>query len=215
MPAKTKPTDAREAAARAALDLAADGDFSQLRLSDIAARAGIELTELHPMTNADGLLPDIDRLFDRAMSSEAADADDTPRERLFDVIMRRFEAMEEHRPGVESIHDHISASPLRIGAVMLRRVQTARWALVCAGLETEGDLISEPARELGLARVIRKAESAWRGEESADFARTMAALDKGLRDWEEKLKWFRNPFDRRKRDEHENAEPGSEQGSAS
>lgn len=193
--ARSRETDPREAAARAALDLAAGARWSDLRLSDIATAAKVSLTDLYPMTGADALVPEAERLFDRAMSAEAASKDDTPRERLFDVIMRRFEAMEDHRPGCESLLAHVLDSPVRRTAALIRRGETARWALVCAGLEGGEGPLSDRARQLGLALVIQQTESAWRKETSGDFALTMAKLDKGLRELDERMETLRNPLD--------------------
>lgn len=45
-------------------------------------------------------------------------------------------------------------------------------------------------KTLAVANVIRETEKAWRKETSNDFALTMAALDKALRDAEERMGWL-------------------------
>lgn len=198
-----KDPDPRQRAAEAALELAADRRWSDITLTDIATSSGLNLADLYPMTSADGLIPEIERRFDRAMSAEGVDASDLDREKLFDVIMLRFEAMEAHREGTLSLFHHLMDSPVRRAAALYRRRDTARWAMVSAGLEEResspfGPLLGQ-ATEASLAWVIWQAEKAWMEDHDKDFARTMAKLDKGLRDWESRLDRLKNPFGMGKR----------------
>jgi hypothetical protein len=192
----TFPAD-HETAARAALTLAAGTRWRDLTLAQVCEAAGLTLTALYPMASPDCLIPLIDARFDRAMSGGRVEAEAVVRERLFDVIMRRFEAMETERSGVMSMLAHVAASPARQAAAFLRRQDSARWALACAGAEREGSVWLAPARRVGLALVMMQTEQAWLTEESADFSRTMQRLDKGLRDGEERLSTLRNPFSMR------------------
>ena len=187
-------TDPRQRAAATAIELAAERPFRDITLSDICAASGLALSDLYPMTGVDALLPEIDRLLDRAMSAEAVEHAASARDALFDVIMLRFDAMEERRGGLASTLAHVNASPLRRAAALFRRRETARWALVCARLEADGPAILDPAREAGLAFVIWQAETAWRNEDGSDLARTMAALDKGLRSWDRRMAQASRPF---------------------
>lgn len=186
--------DALRRAADAALELAANRRWRDLSLGEVAAAAGLTLTDLYPLAGVDDLVATIEHGFDHALSAGAPEADAPPRERLFDVLMLRFEAMEARRAGVMSLMAHVDASPLRRAQAMRRRAETARWALVSAGLDARTRPLMEPARILGLAWVIRQAERAWLGEESADFSRTMARLDAGLREWEERLDRMADPL---------------------
>ena len=115
--------------------------------------------------------------------------DDPPRERLFDVIMLRFEKMEEHRAGLLSLQHWRERNPARLAALAKARVKTARWALASAGLDAQGDL-PMGLRAAGLAWILARTERAWRKEQSADFSRTMAELDKQLREADERAGWI-------------------------
>jgi hypothetical protein len=188
----------REKAALAALELAADRRWSDITLSDVATASGLSLSDLYPMTGAETLIPEIERHFDRAMSAEGVEAGELDREKLFDVIMLRFEAMEARRAGTVAMLSHIEASPVRRASALYRRRDTARWALVSAGLEASDDPLLGPligqAAEVSLAWTIWQAEKAWMEDTDKDFARTMAKLDKGLREWESRLDRLKNPF---------------------
>jgi len=189
----------REKAALAALHLAADRRWSDITLSDVATASGLSLSDLYPMTGVEALIPEIERHFDRAMSAEGVGSGDLDREKLFDVIMLRFEAMEAHRAGSVSMLSYIDANPVRRASALYRRRNTARWALVSAVLEASDNPLLSQAAEVSLAWTIWQAEQAWMEDTDKDFARTMAKLDKGLRDWESRLDRLKNPFGMGKR----------------
>jgi hypothetical protein len=170
----------------AALEFAATKPWADLTLSGIAEAAGIGLSEFHAIAGKDELASHADLYFDRFMSEEGVSPDESPRERLFDVIMLRFEAMEEHRAGLVSLMTYRDRTPSLLLTLPLARKRTADWALVSAGLDNRS---GAPAglKAVAIAFVIDKAERAWRKETSGDFALTMAALDKGLRDAEDRM----------------------------
>lgn len=197
-----------EMGVRAALRLAAETHWGDLTLSAIAEEAGIALEQFHGITSKDSIADAVERYFDRAMSEGSFDSEDTPRTRLFDVIMMRFEAMEEYRPGLLSLMKWRQSQPARLLALIGARQSSADWALVCAGLDrSEG--LPKPVKTTAIAWCIAQAEIAWRKEDSADLSRTMAKLDGELRKMEERAGWITG---RRRRkdaaDEAAAAEPG-------
>ncbi|MEQ3651165.1 hypothetical protein [Hyphomonas sp.] len=171
----------------AALGLAADTPWADLTLADIAGAVGINLSEFHGLAGKDDLAAHADPYFDKAMSEEGVSRDESPRERLFDVIMLRFEAMEAHRAGLMSLMTYRDRTPSLLLTLPLARKRSADWALVSAGLDNRS---GAPAglKSVAIGYVIAKAERAWRKEISGDFALTMAALDRGLRDAEDRMK---------------------------
>ena len=172
----------------AALDLAATKPWSELTLGEIAAKAGLTLNDFHGVATRDTLADAIDAYFDRAMSAEETARDDLPRERLFDVIMLRFEAMEDYRDGLKSLLRYREIQPSILVRLPVARAASARWALASAGLDDDsGAPLS--LKVLAIAFVIARTERAWRKETSGDFALTMAALDKSLRAAEERMGW--------------------------
>ena len=186
-------TDLIIKAFEAALDLAQNGQDSRawasLTLIEIANHANIKMADLYNIADKDTLTDTLEGWADCAMSAEAADMDDTPRERLFDVIMYRFEHMEPHRLAILSLMKARETYPARLAALLKARRKSARWALACAGLDT-GTPAIKTARAFGIAWVIAKTERAWRKDESGDFARTMATLDAELTSAQERFKRF-------------------------
>ena len=84
----------------AALKLAETEKWGDLTLAAIASEAGLSLADFHTHADKDALSAAVERRFDAAMSEGSIDAEETARTRLFDVIMMRFEAMEEVRDGL-------------------------------------------------------------------------------------------------------------------
>lgn len=185
--AKAKETVIRKGV-EAALKLAGENPWGELTLANIAKEAGLELSEFHGVADKADIALAIEPWLDKAMSSEGADMEDAPRERLFDVIMLRFEEMENYRAGLLSLRHWREQNPSRLARLAKARGQTARWALTCAGLDGK-DTLPMGLRAAGLAWVISRSERAWRKEDSADFSRTMAELDRQLRTAEERVGW--------------------------
>lgn len=174
---------------KAALKLAEMTPWAELTLTDIAAEAGLELSDFHGVADKADLAAAVEPILDKAMSAEPVDMEDPPRERLFDIIMLRFEEMEKHRAGLLSLHHWRERNPRRLAKLGKARLETARWALACAGLDGQGDL-PMGLRAAGLAWTMARTERAWRKEDSADFSRTMAELDKQLRAADERIGWL-------------------------
>lgn len=175
-----------ETGLRAALELAASRAWSDIAMADIAAQAKRPLSDFHGAASREDLVEALDAHFDRAMSAEGVPAETSPRERLFDVIMLRFEAMEPYRAGITEISKFRETSLYHLLRLPNHRLASAAWALASAGLDNDAGAPASLKR-VAVSRVIAQAERAWRRETSGDFALTMAALDKGLRSAEERL----------------------------
>ncbi len=181
--------DVCRAGIRAALELGAEQDWSGITLAAIAEKAELSLADFHGVADKAALSAAVEPWFDEAMSAENIDMSDTPHERLFDVLMLRFEAMEPYRAGLLSLIKWRQQSPARLAELLKARHQTARWALTCAGLDGSADL-PFTAKVLNTVWVLIRSERAWRKEESADFSRTMARLDAELRSTDERMQWL-------------------------
>jgi AcrR family transcriptional regulator len=181
-------SDVIEKGLKAGLSLAAEAEWDELTLAEIAEAAGLSLSDFHKVATKDTLVDAAEGWFDKSMSAETADMEDGPQERLFDVIMLRFEAMEPYRAGMTALMKYRERSPARLAALLKARSESARWALVCAGLDTaSGAPLS--LKTLAIAWVIGQTERSWRKDEDADFARTMATLDKELKGAEDRMGW--------------------------
>ena len=179
----TDPTLRRDLA-RAALALAAGGAWKEVTLAKLAAAVGRPLAELYGATLWEAV-DCAEEAFDRAIAEgvDKLDPKQSVRDRLFELIMRRFEAMEPHRAAVLAMEQGVDRDPTLLASQHQRHVRCARWVLALAGLEADG--MTGQARAQGLGVIIGQARAAWRGDEAGDFAKTMASLDKNLRRAEE------------------------------
>ena len=112
------------------------------------------------------------------------DADAPSRDRLFDVVMVRFDAMQDRRASWASILEADAHEPTAALARAARRIRTSAWALEAVGISTAS--LQATARIMGLARRLRKVEALWLTDD-ADLSKTMAGLDQTLRESEQWL----------------------------
>ena len=173
----------------AALKLAETEKWSALTLAAIAEEAGLSLAEFHTHADKETLSAAVEPSFDAGMSEGSFDPEETARTRLFDVIMMRFERMEDVRDGAMSFLRWRDRSVDGLTLRFKNRTATAKWALACAGLDG-ASRIPRGVQVTALAWVIAQAERAWRQETSADLSRTMAALDAELIKLEERMEWL-------------------------
>lgn len=101
-----------------------------------------------------------------------------PREKLFDLVMGRLDALQAHRAGVlalmEALRRRPGASLMLYGATL----RSMRWLLEAAGIPASG--VVGQLRVHGMGAVWAYVLRAWVQDESADMAATMAALDRAL-----------------------------------
>jgi hypothetical protein len=169
--------------ARAALTLAAVKPWREVTLTQLANAAERPLPQLYGASLGEAV-DCVEEAFDRAIADKAElNSDQSVRDRLFELIMSRFEAMEPHRAAVLAMEAGADRDPTLMAAQHQRHVRCARWVLALAGLEADG--MTGQARAQGLGVIIGQARAAWRGDDAGDYAKTMASLDRNLRRAEE------------------------------
>jgi ubiquinone biosynthesis protein COQ9 len=100
------------------------------------------------------------------------------KDRLFDMIMRRFDVLQAHRAGVLAVLDAAALDPalgLFLGRLSARSMA---WMLEGAGVSAAG--LRGQLRAKGLLAVWLWAVRAWREDESVDLSATMTATDTAL-----------------------------------
>ncbi len=102
----------------------------------------------------------------------------TPRERLFDILMNRYEALQAHRPGVMALLATLPADPATALLLTAATLSSMRWLLEAAGVPATG--LTGMLRINGLLALWLYGLRAWERDESADLSGTMAAVDRGL-----------------------------------
>ncbi|MDP6706954.1 MAG: helix-turn-helix domain-containing protein [Alphaproteobacteria bacterium] len=165
----------------AALRLAALQGWTATTMAEIAAEAGVTLAEARrAFASKEALLAAFFKRLDAAMLEGLEPGGDEPvRDRLFDVIMRRFDAMAPYKDGIRAVVRDLVRQPPVLACVAAGPVRRSlEWMLTGAGVDSWGPL--QPLQLKGLGLVYLAALRAWFRDDSADLAATMAALDKGL-----------------------------------
>jgi ubiquinone biosynthesis protein COQ9 len=166
----------------AALRLAATNGWTGLSLSQIAQGAGIGLAEFRKeFSSKADILAAYTRMVDDAVLVKAGAADPalSPRDRLFDVLMTRFELMAPQKPGLRRIASDLRARPREGVAQLGVAARSIYWMLAAAGVNAEGGRAA--LRVPGVMSIYARAFDIWLEDDDAGLARTMAALDSRLR----------------------------------
>ncbi|GJE11554.1 MULTISPECIES: TetR/AcrR family transcriptional regulator [Methylobacterium] len=181
-PAKPSP---REAAVEALMRLAAEQPWSDIEISDIAREAGLSLAELRDLFPSKGaVLGGLTRIIDRkVLEGDLEGLEEEPtRERLFDVLMRRLDAMEPYKPALRRIAYALRGEPLSMLAMNGVMLNSHRYMLAAAGIDTEGPL--GQLKLQGVVIAFARVTQVWLDDDDPALARTMARLDKEIRNGE-------------------------------
>ena len=211
----------RENIIAAFMALLAEKPFDQIGFGDISAHAGVSLSVARTEFGSTlAILAAHSKALDRQVLADAdADmADEPPRERLFDVLMRRIEIMGPHREAMRSLMRSASRNPPLAFALNGLAVRSQTWMLTAANINAAGPrgLI----RAQGLAMMFASVLRTWVDDEDEGLARTLAALDRALargQRWSGMLDDLcrfapgrcRSRFRRRQRDEDSGEEPAA------
>jgi ubiquinone biosynthesis protein COQ9 len=167
----------REAAA-ALMRVAAREGWAGTTMAAVAAEAGCGLAPLRARYGSrEALLIRFGTLADAAAVADPV-IGDTPRERLFDVLMRRFDALSPHRAGVLAVARAAPSDPCLVALGAAAGLRSMGWMLEAAAIPASG--IAGRLRAKALLAVWLGAFRAWARDESADLSATMAALDRLL-----------------------------------
>jgi AcrR family transcriptional regulator len=170
----------------AALRLAERQPWQKVSLCDIADEAGVPLADVaKDFATRQDVLAQFARLVDDAVlrKSERFEAGETARERLFDVLMTRFEVMAPYRAGLRSV-TKAGGMPLQLVPQVLR---SQHWMLEAAGIPSDGPVGA--GRTLGLTSLYARTFATWLDDDDPGRAKTMAALDRRLRRVESAMSW--------------------------
>jgi AcrR family transcriptional regulator len=176
-----EPLSDAEAIASAAVRLAGRRGWRNLALADIAAEAGVSLGTLAGIYACrPDILDGFERMIDRRMLSRAAaeDTGDKPRDRLFDIIMERLEALHPYRDGVRRIARELPFDPISGLVLAAALPRSMAWMYEGARIPAEGPFM--PAKLAALGGLYLSVLRVWLNDESQDLAKTMAALDRQL-----------------------------------
>jgi AcrR family transcriptional regulator len=169
----------REKIVDALMGLAAERPWDAISLGDVADRAGVSLAQFRDCFPSKGaVLGGFSRRIDRIVLESGPADGESAKDRLFDVLMRRFDAMAPYKAALVHINDWAMRDPLALPALNQLALNSLRFMLEAAGSNSEGPLGALKLQ--GLALAWTHVFHIWLADDSEDSAKTMAALDREL-----------------------------------
>ncbi len=173
--------DPKSAIIDALMELAGERSWEDITITDIATRANISLSGFRDLFPSKGaILSAFSRKIDKIVLDGTTNdlTDEPPKERLFDVLMRRLDALAPYKLGLEGISEWLRRDPLSATQVNGLELNSMRFMLEAAGIESEGPVGTLKLQGLVLAwaRVLHT----WFTDDDPGFAATMAVLDREL-----------------------------------
>ena len=176
-------SDVRDQVLDVFLGLIAEKGYADVALRDVAQAAGLgfaDLYRLYPdkLSLAAAFMARIDAEV-LAGTPSSNDPEETARDRLFDVMMRRYDALKPHRAALRALRRAGTRDPMLAIAMgpPLRRSMAAM--LEAASLSSEG--LPGALRQNGLLAIHYAVSRVFDRDESQDLSKTMAALDNRLK----------------------------------
>ena len=180
---QTSEAEIRHRIVTAGMRLFAIQGWSDTRMSDIAAEADLPLAALYGHCRSKmGVVSLFSAEMDRIMlaGDDPAIAAEPVKDRLFDVIMRRLEAMTPYREGVAQVVHAMRRQPQLAACLAVGPMRRSLdWMLEAARVPSWGPLQAIQRKGLGL--VYLNSLKTWLKDDGEDLGKTMAALDKDLK----------------------------------
>ena len=171
----------RSKAVRAAFDLAKERNWGDISLADIAHAANLSLAELRrEFTCKTDIIRDFQHEVDAEVLAKAKPAGEaqSPRDRLFDIVMTRFEVMQPYKLALKRIASYLCCRPGEAATLLGSSLASQYWMLAGAGAKLDG--AGGAMRVTGLAAIYGRVFQVLLDDASPSLDKTMAALDKRL-----------------------------------
>ena len=164
------------------------GPYERISLRSIAEAAKVPLTKLvmHGATRADLLEAFVDRVDAIVLDGDDPSMmEEPPRERLFDVMMRRYDALLPHKLALIQLERDARRDPTLAAQVLRLSGKSLQRMAASVGVDTDG-----PRGVIvmaGLASIHARVLRTWLKESDEGQAKTMAELDRLLREAEKRI----------------------------
>jgi len=179
--AETRASDPRKRIVDALMELAAERPWEEIAITDVAKRAGVTLAQFRDAFPSKGaVLAGFSRMIDRQVLEGTTEdlAAESPRDRLFDVLMRRLDAMAPYKEGLRGVSEWARRDPVSALALNGVALNSMRFMLEAAGLDSEGTMGNLKLQ--GLVLAWANVLDTWFNDDDPAMDRTMAALDEQL-----------------------------------
>jgi AcrR family transcriptional regulator len=175
------PSD-RDRIIDATLLLIAKQGWRRLSMAAIATEADLPIRSLYrEFRGRQAILHAFFRRVDEAVLAAPVESepDERPRDRVFDLLMRRFDALGPHRAALEVLSRELPTDPPAALAAGAQLLCSIGWMLEAAGISNHGlgGIVAVKLTTVCYLATMRD----WLRDDSPDLAPTMAALDRRLR----------------------------------
>jgi len=166
------------------MDLIAREGWRDLSMGAIARDTEVPLAELYDVfpRKSDvltALVAHIDALMLEELDAVAGFEGETKRDRLFDAVMARYEALEPFRGAVRVLRRELPRDPVTLAECLPAARRSLVWTLEGAGISASG--LVGAVRTQALGRILAQVIDVWLNDNPADLNKTMAELDRRLR----------------------------------
>jgi AcrR family transcriptional regulator len=175
------PLSDRDKIIHAFFSLLAGKAIETIEYAEIATRAGVPLATLrNEFGSKFAIIAAYVKAIDRKVleGGDADMAEEPPRERLFDVLMRRIEELSPDRAALRSLMRSARRHPSLALALNGLAVRSQQWMLTAANIGAAGP--RGVVRAQGLALLFAGVLRTFVDDEDEGLSRTMAALDRAL-----------------------------------
>jgi AcrR family transcriptional regulator len=179
--ARARGGDAAASLRRALLDLVETQGWIDLSFAEIAEQAGVPIAEAHRIyPSKTAVLLGLTRSIDeRILNSLASDPlEGSAKDRLFDILMRRFDVLKADRNAYRRLMRQLPATPNAFAALLCQLRRSLSLTLEAAGISASG--LKGALRLKGLLAIYVAGLRVFANDESEDLAKTMAEVDKRL-----------------------------------
>jgi AcrR family transcriptional regulator len=166
----------------AALELIAASGWRSVSLAAVGEATGLSILQVYRVfpSRTAILCGFLRRVDEAALAAPVeAEAGERPRDRVFDLLMRRFDALQPYRAPLTVLRRDLPLDPLSALAAGAALLCSMRLTLEAAGISSDGIGGVVAVKLVAAAYVF--ASRTWMHDESPDLAPTMAALDRRLR----------------------------------
>ena len=175
----------RDILLQAAIKLIKEQGWSNLSFADIASKAGVTLDKVYEIfPKKIDIIVTISQLIDKEtlQKLEKFSDDDTYRDKLFSLLMTRFDVLQKYKPVISQIWNEACTNPTLVISSAPKGINSMIWMLEAAQIDVSGVGGTIKAQLFGVFYLT--AVNTWLKDESSDLTETMAHVDRGLEKFE-------------------------------
>ena len=149
--------------------------WSSIGLDEIKKKSKIKQFD-KKIKNKKNLLKNISLYFDFCLSKDIKSIEkSSPRDMIFETIMLRFDILQTHRKGVESLFDSLKKTPHELALLLPNLLDSM--ILMLKYTETSNNSIARTLKVKGVLVIYILTFMVWLKDESDSLDKTMQALD--------------------------------------